>query len=151
MSLLKEVYSVTQFEEVIRSKGVLVDFYAKWCAPCQSMMALLEDVARTYSAEVWKVDIDRLPTIPQRYKIRSIPTLMVFSEGESVGVKAGAMSRGQLFRFTMDHSEYLEDPFNAPNESNPTKKELQRPPKDGTGVGLLDLGATSMPLRGAAG
>lgn len=149
MSLIKEVQDVIQFEEVIRSPGVIVDFYAEWCVPCANLMPLLEDVAKTYPSEVWKLNIDKFPTIPQRYKVRSIPTLIVFSRGEVVGVRPGAMGRSQLFRFCMDHSEYLEDPFNALNE--PEQQKLQGATKDGSRVGLLDLGATSVPLRGSAG
>ncbi len=65
---------------------VLVDFYADWCAPCKMVAPLVDELARDHMGRllVAKVDTDRAPEVAMRYEIRSIPTLIVFRDGEEV-------------------------------------------------------------------
>ena len=77
---------------------VLVDFYADWCGPCKVMAPVLDAVAAEYAgrALVAKVDTDRSPFTSQQFNIRSIPTLMVFKEGQAAGQQMGAVPRAQV-------------------------------------------------------
>lgn len=80
-------------EEVMQSdKPVLVDFYADWCMPCKTMSPIVEEIANeTQDAKVCKLNIDEAMEIAQRYGVMSIPTFMVFKDGEvakkDMGVK----------------------------------------------------------------
>ena len=70
---------------------VLVDFYADWCAPCRMVAPLLDELAQLHVGKllVAKVDTDRSPDVAMKYGIRSIPTLIVFAEGEEVERSVG--------------------------------------------------------------
>ncbi len=74
------------FDAAIASGVVLVDFWAPWCPPCRTQGPIVEDVAREVEgrARVAKLDVDQAKAIAQRYKIQSIPTLIVFKDGQSV-------------------------------------------------------------------
>jgi len=79
-------------EEVLKSEvPVLVDFWATWCGPCQALSPIVEEVAgEVEGVKVGKVDVDDQDKLARKYKIFSIPTLLVFKNGEvaqrSVGV-----------------------------------------------------------------
>ena len=88
--------------EVLQSdKAVLVDFWAEWCGPCKMIAPLLNEVAEDYADRITvaKLDIDTNPNTPNKYGIRSIPTLMLFKNGAVAGQKLGAMSKSQLNEF----------------------------------------------------
>ncbi|HIC15069.1 MAG TPA: thioredoxin [Gemmatimonadetes bacterium] len=70
---------------------VLVDFYADWCGPCKMVAPLVDELAREHSGRmlVVKVDTDQAVSISERYAIRSIPTLVLFKEGEEVDRSVG--------------------------------------------------------------
>lgn len=85
--------------EVLSSETpVLVDFYADWCGPCKVIGPTVEELAQDYEgrARVAKVDIDANPELAGQYGIRSIPTLMVFKDGEVRDVVRGAVPKSQL-------------------------------------------------------
>ncbi len=74
-----------KFEDIIKSeKPVLVDFFATWCGPCQMMHPVLEEVAGHVGekARIIKIDIDKNQQLASVYNVRSVPTLMVFQNGE---------------------------------------------------------------------
>ena len=93
----------SEFEaEVLQSeKAVLVDFWAEWCGPCKMIAPLLDEMADTYAERmtVAKLNIDENPNTPNKYGIRSIPTLMLFKDGAVQAQKLGAMSKSQLTEF----------------------------------------------------
>ena len=95
--------SDSDFEaDVLQSeKAVLIDFWAEWCGPCKMIAPLLDEMAVEYADRmaVMKLNIDENPNIPQKFGIRSIPTLMLFKDGNVHAQKLGAMSKSQLTEF----------------------------------------------------
>jgi thioredoxin 1 len=97
----------TTFEQqVLKSDTpVLVDYWAAWCGPCKMIAPVLDEIARDYAGKlrVVKVNVDENQSIPARYGIRGIPTLMLFRDGAVVDTKVGAVSRSQLASFLDNH------------------------------------------------
>ena len=88
--------------DVLQSnKPVLLDFWAEWCSPCKMIAPLLNEAADEYADRlaVVKLNIDENPNTPQKFGIRSIPTLMLFKDGAVQAQKLGAMSKSQLIDF----------------------------------------------------
>ncbi|MFN0216383.1 MAG: thioredoxin [Saprospiraceae bacterium] len=79
-------------------KPVLVDFYADWCAPCRAMKPVLEDLKSQMGEDIsiFKIDVDKNQAISEQYGIRSIPTLIIFKNGEPVWRKSGMASSVEL-------------------------------------------------------
>ena len=79
---------------------VLVDFWAEWCPPCRAIAPTIEEVASDFSGRVrvGKLNVDQNEPVAGRYGIRSIPTLLVFSKGQVVEQRVGALPKGDLIR-----------------------------------------------------
>jgi len=77
---------------------VLVDFWAEWCGPCRMMNPILEEFAAAHEGrmKVVKLNVDESPEASQRFKVLSIPTMLVFQDGQVVKQMVGAMSRQRL-------------------------------------------------------
>ena len=89
----------SNFNEVINSdKPVLVDFWAEWCGPCKMIAPVVDELANDYDgkAVVGKVDVDSNPEVAGKFGIRSIPTLLVFKNGEVVDKQVGAVNKSVL-------------------------------------------------------
>ncbi|SHJ12889.1 thioredoxin [Cruoricaptor ignavus] len=87
------------FDEVLNSdKPVLVDFWAAWCAPCRMLAPIIEEVADDFEgrALVGKVDVDNNQEVSSRYGIRSIPTVLIFKNGEVVDKIVGVVPKEQI-------------------------------------------------------
>jgi len=80
---------------------VLVDFWAEWCGPCKMIAPVLDESAENYAGRlaIAKVNVDENQSVPSKYHVRGIPTLMLFKHGEVVATKVGAVSKSQLAAF----------------------------------------------------
>ncbi len=85
-------------DQVLKSDvPVLVDFYAEWCGPCHVQAPILDELAREIeTAKIVKVDVDENQQLATRYEIRSIPTLLVFKNGQVIARHQGVASKEQL-------------------------------------------------------
>ena len=84
------------FDEEIKNKKVLVDFYADWCGPCRMMGTILENFQ---DIEVLKVNVDKFPELSQKYGVMSIPNLIVFENGNPTKNQVGFMNEEELKEF----------------------------------------------------
>lgn len=85
-------------QEVLQAKGtVLVDFWATWCGPCQMIAPFVAAIAEERpDVKVGKIDVDNEPELAIRYKIMSIPTLLVFKDGQLADKAIGLRSKEQI-------------------------------------------------------
>ncbi|QCI20129.1 MAG: thioredoxin TrxA [Buchnera aphidicola (Brevicoryne brassicae)] len=93
-------------EKVLKSKDfILVDFWAEWCNPCKILAPILNEISEEYSDKiiVGKLNIEKHPDIAPVYSIRSIPTLLLFRNGEVLATKVGAISKLQLKEFLNEY------------------------------------------------
>jgi thioredoxin 1 len=86
------------FEDTIGSGTVLVDFWAPWCGPCRMQTPILEELADDMQGQVviGKVNVDDSPSLAARFKVRSIPTLILFKDGEAAQQWVGVQQAGTL-------------------------------------------------------
>jgi thioredoxin 1 len=98
LKLTDENFDATISESAL---PIVVDYWAEWCGPCKMIAPIFADLAVDYEGKVTfaKVNIDENPLVPQKYAVRGIPTLMIFSNGEVIATKVGALSKSQLAAF----------------------------------------------------
>jgi thioredoxin 1 len=99
MSAAAEVTDKSFEQEVLKSDVlVLVDFWAPWCGPCRLVAPVVEEIAEQYEGQikVVKLNTDDNPQVASQYGIRSIPTLMIFKDGQKVDMVVGAVPKTTL-------------------------------------------------------
>ena len=95
-----------KFNELIQStKPVLVDFYATWCGPCQIMKPRILDVAERIGddAKVIQIDIDKEKELATRFRIQSVPTLIIFKNGKQQWRQSGLISAHALMQLLKEY------------------------------------------------
>ena len=90
----------TNFQQQTKNKVVLVDFWASWCAPCRMMAPILNDVASELSGDMYvgKVNVDQCQGLANKYRVRSIPTLILFKNGKEINRFVGVKQKDFLLK-----------------------------------------------------
>jgi thioredoxin 1 len=90
---------MASFQEIINSDiPTLVDFHATWCGPCKTMSAIIDEVKSELgtSVRILKIDVDKNPSVSTKFKIRGVPTFILFKKGEIVWKESGVIPKRTL-------------------------------------------------------
>lgn len=88
------------FDNLLKGKEVLVDFFATWCGPCQLLSPIIEEVAEEHpEILVIKVDVDEHNDLSAKYQVYAVPTLVFFQDGKIQNKSSGYMPKPQVLRF----------------------------------------------------
>jgi thioredoxin 1 len=105
---MKELQEDKEFQTSVleNAKPVLVDFFATWCGPCRNMSPIVDSVAEELkdTIDACKVNVDILSDTAAEFRISSIPTFMIFKQGQSVARRVGSMSREDLKNWIQENA-----------------------------------------------
>ncbi|MEL1246152.1 thioredoxin [Flavobacterium sp. DGU11] len=96
-----------KFDNIINSdKLVLVDFFAAWCGPCQMLGPILKQVKDNLGDRVTiiKIDVDKNQAAAEHYRVRGVPTLMLFQNGKQLWRQSGVLSKEEIIRTILEKS-----------------------------------------------
>jgi thioredoxin 1 len=98
-----QTFTDGNFDDSVLKAGapVLVDFWAEWCGPCKAIAPALEDLAKDMAGKltVAKINIDENPSVPSTYRVRGIPTLILFKDGQIAATKIGSLPKSKLYEW----------------------------------------------------
>ena len=98
---------MSNFDNIIASeKPVLVDFFATWCGPCQTLAPILKEVKDQLGDKISiiKIDVDKNQQIASRFQVRGVPTLMLYQNGKQLWRQSGVLSKNDLVKIILDKS-----------------------------------------------
>ena len=100
-----EELNVNNFEEKIKDKNVIVDFYAPWCPPCKIVANNLEDfdITKPENVHIYKVNIDDELTLAKKYGVTKLPTLIYFKNGKPIKDYVGVLSSEELLQASKEN------------------------------------------------
>jgi thioredoxin 1 len=93
------------FKDIIESeKPVLVDFFATWCGPCQSLAPILKEVKDSLGERISiiKIDVDKNQSLAADYQVRGVPTMMLFQNGKQLWRQSGVLSKQQILQVILE-------------------------------------------------
>ena len=90
------------FNELVGEGRVLVDFFATWCGPCKMLSLVIEKFDKKNTIPIIKVDVDECEEVASKYRIFSVPTLIVFENGKEIKRKTGYMGLEELEKWVYD-------------------------------------------------
>ncbi len=101
MSELVQHITDAEFQKTVASGVTLVDFWAPWCGPCRMIAPILDELAGELKdkARIVKINVDENPVVAGQFGIMSIPTLLLFKNGQKVDQKVGGQAKPQLKAF----------------------------------------------------
>lgn len=88
-----------KFQDIVEQRDlVLIDFFATWCGPCQMMSPILEEVKKDFqdNLTILKIDVDKNPKMASIYRVRGVPTFVLFQKGKLVWRQSGMLSKRDL-------------------------------------------------------
>lgn len=98
---------MSNFSEIInKDQPVLVDFFATWCGPCQTLSPILKQVKDELgdSVSIVKIDVDKNQAIAAQFQVRGVPTMLLFKNGSQVWRQSGLLSKNDLISVIKQHS-----------------------------------------------
>ena len=100
-----KTFTDSDFDEQTKNGVVLVDFWAEWCGPCRRIAPIVDELAAQFEgrATIGKVNVDENPTVPGRFMIRGIPTLLLFKNGNLEETVVGLAGKEDLARLIERH------------------------------------------------
>jgi thioredoxin 1 len=98
-------FTDSNFDDQIKQGVVLVDLWAEWCGPCRRLAPIVDELASDFEgrATLAKLDVDENPTVPGRFAVRGIPTMLLFKEGELAETIVGLRSKQDLAQMIERH------------------------------------------------
>ena len=101
--MIKEI-TEKEFEVETKNKRVVVDFYATWCGPCKMMHPIIEKISQQYpDLKIIKVDVDKHESVAREYSVMSIPTLVLFKDGNVIEKNVGFVPEEQLVKWIQNN------------------------------------------------
>lgn len=101
---MSKIVNSNEFKEEIKNGVVVVDFFANWCGPCKMLAPIFEELGNEMEeVNFVKVDVDQSPDIAMTYKVASIPTVIVFKNGEKVASNVGFTPKEQIKEMVEAH------------------------------------------------